>query len=60
MEILPVINKIDLPSARPDELKEVEDIIGIDWRVPLISAKEGLNIDQVLESIVKNVPPPRR
>lgn len=61
LEILPVINKIDLPSARPDEVKkEVEDIIGIDCEeAPLISAKEGLNIDQVLESIVKNVPPPK-
>ena len=60
LEIVPVINKIDLPSARPTEVKkEVEDIIGIDCQdAPLISAKEGLNIDQVLESIVKNVPRP--
>ena len=60
LEIVPVINKIDLPSARPNEVKkEVEDIIGIDCQdAPLISAKEGLNIDQVLESIVKNVPRP--
>ncbi|MDD2446364.1 MAG: translation elongation factor 4 [Tissierellia bacterium] len=60
LEIVPVINKIDLPSARPNEVKkEVEDIIGIDCEdAPLISAKEGLNIDQVLESIVKNVPRP--
>ncbi len=60
LEILPVINKIDLPSARPDEVKEeVEDVIGIDCEnAPLISAKEGKNIDQVLEYIVENVPPP--
>ena len=61
LEIVPVINKIDLPSARPDEVKkEVEDIIGIDCEeAPLISAKEGLNIEDVLESIVKNVPAPK-
>jgi len=60
LEILPVINKIDLPSARPDEVKkEVEDIIGIDCEnAPLISAKEGLNIGDVLESVVENVPAP--
>lgn len=61
LEIIPVINKIDLPSARPEEVKEeVEDIIGIDCSdAPLISAKEGLNIEDVLESIVKNVPAPQ-
>jgi len=60
LEILPVINKIDLPSARPDEIKEeIEDVIGIDCQdAPLISAKEGLNIEDVLEAIVKKVPPP--
>ncbi len=60
LEIVPVINKIDLPSARPDEVKkEVEDIIGIDCEdAPLISAKEGTNIEDVLESIVNNVPAP--
>jgi len=60
LEILPVINKIDLPSARPEEVKkEVEDIIGIDCEeAPMISAKVGLNIEDVLESIVKNVPAP--
>jgi len=60
LEILPVINKIDLPSARPDEVKlEVEDIIGIDAEnAPLISAKEGINIIDVLEDVVKNVPAP--
>ena len=61
LEILPVVNKIDLPSARPEEVKkEVEDIIGIDCEeAPLISAKEGLNIEDVLESIVKYVPAPK-
>ncbi|MEW8972680.1 MAG: translation elongation factor 4 [Tissierellaceae bacterium] len=60
LEILPVINKIDLPSARPEEVKrEVEDVIGIDCEdVPLISAKEGLNIEHVLEDIVSKVPAP--
>lgn len=60
LEIVPVINKIDLPSARPDEIKnEVEEIIGIDAsEAPMISAKEGLNIEEVLEAIVKHVPPP--
>ena len=60
LEIVPVINKIDLPSARPDEIKEeIEDIIGIDASyAPLISAKDGLNIDEVLEAVVKHVPPP--
>ena len=61
LEILPVINKIDLPSARPEEVKkEVEDIIGLDASsAPLISAKEGTNIDQVLEYIVKSIPSPQ-
>ena len=60
LEILPVINKMDLPSARPEEVKhEIEDLIGIDAEdVPLISAKTGLNIKDVLEDIVKNVPAP--
>ena len=60
LEIIPVINKIDLPSARPDEIKEeIEDIIGIDASyAPLISAKDGLNIKAVLEAIVKYVPAP--
>ena len=60
LEILPVINKIDLPSARPDEIKtEIEDIIGIDAsEAPLISAKSGLNIEDVLEAIVEKVPAP--
>lgn len=60
LEIVPVINKIDLPSARPDEIKqEIEDVIGLDCEnAPLISAKNNINIDQVLEAIVKQVPPP--
>nr|WP_081580433.1 translation elongation factor 4 [Gottschalkia acidurici] len=60
LEIVPVINKIDLPSARPDEIKqEIEDVIGLDAsEAPLISAKEGLNIEDVLESIVEKVPAP--
>ncbi|WP_026476283.1 translation elongation factor 4 [Alkaliphilus transvaalensis] len=61
LEIIPVINKIDLPSARPDEIKkEIEDIIGLDASdAPLISAKEGLNITDVLEAIVQKVPAPK-
>ena len=61
LEIIPVINKIDLPSARPDEVRsEIEDIIGIDAsEAPLISAKVGLGIDDVLESVVKTMPAPQ-
>ncbi len=60
LEIVPVINKIDLPSARPEEVRqEIEDIIGIDASdAPLISAKQGTNIDQVLEAVVHHIPPP--
>lgn len=60
LEIIPVINKIDLPSARPEEVKkEVEDIIGIDCsEAPLISAKNGTNIESVLEEIIDKVPAP--
>ena len=60
LEILPVINKIDLPSANPQMVKkEIEDVIGLDTSdAPLISAKSGLNIEDVLEDIVKNVPAP--
>ncbi len=60
LEILPVINKIDLPSARPDEVKkEIEEVIGLDAScAPLISAKEGLGIDDVLEAIVSTFPAP--
>ncbi len=61
LEILPVLNKIDLASSRPDEVKqEIEDIIGLDAsEAPLISAKEGIGIEDVLEDIVKNVPAPK-
>lgn len=60
LEILPVINKIDLPSAEPDRIKaEIEDIIGIPAdNAPLISAKTGINVEQVLESIVNDIPAP--
>ncbi|MBP7174839.1 MAG: translation elongation factor 4 [Thermoclostridium sp.] len=60
LEILPVINKIDLPGARPEEIKhEVEDVIGLDCsQAPLISAKNGINIETVLERIVQVIPPP--
>ena len=60
LEIVPVINKIDLPSARPDEVRtEIEDVIGLDAsEAPLISAKVGLGIDEVLESVVKLMPAP--
>ena len=60
LEILPVINKIDLPSARPEEVKaEIEDYIGLDASdAPLISAKNGINIEDVLEGIVNHVPAP--
>lgn len=61
LEIIPVINKIDLPSARPDEVKkEIEDVIGLDASdAPLISAKQGINIEEVLERIVRDIPPPK-
>lgn len=61
LEIVPVINKIDLPSAQPDVVKkEIEDIIGLDCsNAPMISAKSGLNIRDVLEAIVAMVPPPK-
>lgn len=60
LEILPVINKIDLPSARPDEIKrEIEEIVGLDAeKAPLVSAKEGINIIDILEDIVHNIPAP--
>ena len=61
LEILPVINKIDLPNARPDEVKkEIEDIIGIPaMDAPCISAKSGLNVEEVLERIVTDLPSPK-
>ena len=60
LELVPVINKIDLPSARVDEVKkEIEDIIGLDTEdAPLISAKNGVGIDDVLDAIIDQVPAP--
>ena len=60
LEILPVINKIDLPNADPDRVKkEIEDVIGLDCSdIPLISAKTGEGVDDVLEGIVKRLPAP--
>ncbi len=60
LEILPVVNKIDLPSARPEEVKrEIEEVIGLDASyAPLVSAKEGKNIREILEDIVKHIPAP--
>ena len=60
LEVLPVVNKIDLPSADPDRVRnEIEDVIGIPAEgCPAISAKTGLNIEQVLESVVRDVPAP--
>ena len=60
LEIIPVINKIDLPSARPEEVRaEIEDVIGLDASfAPCISAKTGLNVEDVLEAIVTHVPAP--
>ena len=61
LEILPVINKIDLPSADVDRTrKEIEDVIGIDASLaPAISAKDGTNIEKVLDMIIDSVPPPK-
>lgn len=60
LEILPVINKIDLPSAEPDVARaEIEDVIGIDASdAPLVSAKEGINIDKVIEQVIEKLPAP--
>lgn len=60
LEIMPVINKIDLPSADPERvISEIEDIIGLEAHdAPLVSAKQGLNIEEVLEQIVTKIPPP--
>ena len=60
LEIMPVINKIDLPSAQPDVVKkEVEDVIGLDAsEAPLVSAKNGINIEEVLEKVVHMIPCP--
>ena len=61
LDVFPVINKIDLPSARPDEIaQEIEDVIGIEaMDAPRISAKTGLNIEEVLEEIVAKIPAPK-
>ncbi|MBR2080303.1 MAG: translation elongation factor 4 [Oscillospiraceae bacterium] len=61
LEVLPVVNKIDLPAARPQEVKqEIEDVIGLPaLDAPEISAKNGINIHSVLELIVRDVPPPQ-
>ncbi|MBR2404948.1 MAG: translation elongation factor 4 [Clostridia bacterium] len=61
LELVPVINKIDLPSARPDFVKdEIENIIGIEAQdAPLISAKQGVGIEDVLEKVVELIPPPQ-
>lgn len=60
LDVMPVINKIDLPSADPQRvIEEIEDVIGIDAQdAPLISAKNGINIEEVLEQIVKKIPAP--
>ena len=60
LEVIPVINKIDLPAAQPDMVKkEIEDVIGLPAEeAPLISAKAGIGIEAVLEAIVKQIPPP--
>ncbi|MDD3335549.1 MAG: translation elongation factor 4 [Eubacteriales bacterium] len=61
LETVPVINKIDLPSAQPEEVKkEIEDVIGLDAsEAPMISAKTGLHCEEVLEAVVKLMPPPK-
>ena len=60
LEVIPVINKIDLPSAEPQKvIDEIENVIGLEAHdAPLISAKNGINIDQVLEAIVAKIPAP--
>ena len=60
LEIIPVINKIDLPSADPDRIKrEIEDVIGLDASEAILaSAKEGIGIEEILEQVVEKVPPP--
>ncbi|MDE7067020.1 MAG: translation elongation factor 4, partial [Schaedlerella arabinosiphila] len=61
LDVMPVINKIDLPSAEPDRVREeIEDVIGLDAQeAPLISAKTGLNVDDVLEEIIRQIPAPK-
>ena len=60
LDVLPVINKIDLPSAEPDRVvNEIEDVIGLEAHdAPRISAKTGLNVEEVLEQIVTKIPAP--
>lgn len=60
LEIVPVINKVDLPSAEPDRVKkQIEEIIGLDCSdAPLVSAKSGLNIEKIMEAIVEKIPAP--
>ena len=61
LDVMPVINKVDLPSAEPERvIEEIEDVIGIEAEdAPLISAKTGLNVDEVLEQIVQKIPAPK-
>ena len=61
LEVMPVINKIDLPSAEPERvIAEIEDVIGLEAHdAPLISAKQGINIEEVLEQIVSKIPAPK-
>ena len=61
LEIIPVLNKIDLPGAEPDRVcEQIENIIGLDAsQAILVSAKQGIGIDEILEAIVKRLPPPR-
>ena len=60
LEVIPVINKVDLPSAEPERvINEIEDVIGLEAQdAPQISAKTGLNVDQVLEQVVSKIPAP--
>ena len=60
LEIIPVVNKIDLPAARPDEVaREIANLLGVDESEVLrVSAKEGINVDQVLDAVVTRIPPP--
>src|SRR5580692_5224664 len=60
-EVVPVLNKVDLPAAEPDQVKQqIEDVIGLDAsNAILISAKTGLNVPEVLEAIVQRLPPPK-
>lgn len=60
LDVFPVINKVDLPSADPDRVAaEIEDVIGLEAHdAPRISAKTGYNVDQVLEAIVEKIPAP--